>query len=315
MTAINPYARYWEPYSPPDGADSDPTTTNTPQRPVGTNPPPTDTRDPIDTITVSNPFGSQPQPFSYSALSDRQLRFLADLLAAQHQEGNASSDTGGLVAATEIVVITAPRALSYQHLLAYGGLTGADENFQRDMSFAMAGLEERASRLGMNAHDEQVVGRDGDGVTLLDLNEVDTDLTLDPIGTYFSAPVTSPAFARLGITDFDLSRNKANHIDNNHFQSIPGKSQFAPNLRSHEALVANVIVPALQNPYRIHFKTNSVNSNGQMEVEVFGNLPSVAGTDTFGTSTRSVKISMWWTPGSSTLQVRNAFPVTQGRGQ
>ena len=173
--------------------------------------------------------------------------------------------------------------------------------------------QQRAKALGMSA---AMLAEDvnSSGYTTLGLNEANQDLSYDPIGTYFSVPLNSTVLNSAGIGNVDLSMNKAGHIENNHFQDIPSKSQFAPILRSHEALVANVITPVLQNPYAVQFNTKVKNSNGQIEVNFWGNLPFSAGTDTQRVSTRSVKASMWWTPGSATIQVKNAFPVTQGQG-
>lgn len=60
---------------------------------------------------------------------------------------------------TVVVVNRGPHD-PYRFLMAYGGLTGAQENARRDMQFAMSGLEERAAMLGVNAHSSTEVGRD-----------------------------------------------------------------------------------------------------------------------------------------------------------
>jgi hypothetical protein len=209
---------------------------------------------------------------------------------------------------TEVIIVIGERKpLPPQTYGPYGTLTGAEENSRRDAEWASSHPAARSLAKGNSPFNAAYLN--------LNLTEADTNLDPDPIGTYFSSPVVSPVLANVGIANFDLSKNKATHIENNHFNTIDGKSQFAPERRSHEALVANVIVPVLQNPYAIQFLYERRNSNGQIEVNVWGNLPGIAGTDTQGSSTRSVKVSMWWTPGSATMQVKNAFPVTQGRGQ
>ena len=59
-------------------------------------------------------------------------------------------------------------------LQAYGGLGGAQENFRRDMEFAMGSPEERAIMLGMNPYAEDGFSRDGElGNAAEGIDEID----------------------------------------------------------------------------------------------------------------------------------------------
>jgi hypothetical protein len=86
-----------------------------------------------------------------------------------------STNPDGTPREPEVIVVIAPNQDGdpYRPLLPYGGLTGAQENFARDMAFGMAGPEDRALMLGMNPYASDDLGRDGDGVQTLELNESD----------------------------------------------------------------------------------------------------------------------------------------------
>jgi hypothetical protein len=170
----------------------------------------------------------------------------------------------------------------------YSGRTGAEENVHRDVSFGMAGPEERARMLGMNPYAEVGVPDEGG---------------IQDITTY---DFISPQLQMLGMRRIDLSFEAMSHIRLEHSGAFRGdKSDFDDHLLSMRNFAIQILEPVLSNPLIVRSEGN--------RLVVEGNAVSRVGTDQSGNSTTTVRIVLEQpNPNNvSTWSVVTAYPRPQ----
>jgi hypothetical protein len=191
--------------------------------------------------------------------------------AAAEAARNTESTLGGPGSLSEHVIVTG-RRLDYSGLMPYGGLSGSEENFFRDASFAMSSPEERAAILGMNPFAEAGELRDENGPS------PDNFYTINDNGEAIAiSPVRSNMLRVAGVSTTWLVPSQFNHIVNEHSGLVPSKGVFNSQLLTNlSTFQRSLIGPALNSVTSVTERWNGT------RLDITATLPFTVGLGQVG---------------------------------